>query len=172
MSRQFATNVTTIYDIFCQPSPSSRPLLDFAGNSSTKMASQRAQRLKKFNLEGQYWKNQAFNTEWKFQSRMKFSFRIESLSDRRKTGPGIELFNREWNFHTENENFKREWKFRASGNGFFMRSSENEFFRSPGPLGYWKLRFQPAAFLRSVFWATKCHWCLCFNCPLATKLAS
>ena len=30
MSRQFATNVTTIYDIFC-PVPSSRPLLDFAG---------------------------------------------------------------------------------------------------------------------------------------------
>ena len=30
---------------------------------------------------------------------------------------------------SENENFVR------GGNDFFMRSSENEFFRSPGPLG-------------------------------------
>ena len=30
---------------------------------------------------------------------------------------------------SENGNFIPYW------NGFFMRSSENEFFRSPGPLG-------------------------------------
>ena len=59
------------------------------------------------------------------------------LPGRRKTRPEIEIFNREWNFQTENENFKREWKFCAWGNVFFLftRSSENEFFRSPGPLG-------------------------------------
>ena len=97
--------------------------------------------------------------DWKFQSReailkkssfqcgMKFSnrewlFHSGALSGRRKTGLGIEIFNREWNFQTENEHFKREWKFRAWGNVcvcvfffFFMRSSENEFFRFPRPLG-------------------------------------
>ena len=72
-------------------------------------------------------RNEIFNREWFFHS--------GPLSGRRKTGPGIEIFNREWNFQTENEDFKREWKFRAWGNGFFMRSSENDFFRSPGPLG-------------------------------------
>ena len=70
---------------------------------------------------------------WNFQSGM--VFHSGPLSGRRKTGPGIEIFNREWMFQTENENFKREWNFRAWGNGFFMRSSENEFFRSLGPLG-------------------------------------
>ena len=35
MSRQFATDVTTIYDIFCHPSPSSRPLLDFKPAKAT-----------------------------------------------------------------------------------------------------------------------------------------
>ena len=72
-------------------------------------------------------RNEIFNREWFFHS--------GPLSGRRKTRPEIEIFNREWNFQTENEKFKREWKFRAWGNGFFMRSSENEFFRSPGPLG-------------------------------------
>ena len=77
--------------------------------------------LKKFNLERQYWKNQAFNTEWHFQSGMVFSF----------WAPLWPQKNRAWDW---------EWKFRAWGNGFFMRSSENEFFRSPGPKGGGLLR--------------------------------
>ena len=40
-----------------------------------------------------------------------------------------EIFKPRMKFSIENKNFVR-W-----GNGFFMRSSENEFFRSPGPLG-------------------------------------
>ena len=79
---------------------------------------QRAPGLKKLNLERRYWKNQAFNTEWNFQSRM-FFFHSGPLSGHRKTRPGIEIFNREWKFQSENDNFKREWKFRAWGNGFF-----------------------------------------------------
>ena len=71
---------------------------------------QRAPGLKKINLEGQYWKNQAFNTEWNFQSSVKFS-------------------NREWNFQAR-------MKISCAGPfGLFTHSSENEFFRSPGPLG-------------------------------------
>ena len=45
-------------------------------------------------------------------------------------------------FSIENENFKPRMKisienenFVRGGMVFFMRSSENEFFRSPGPLG-------------------------------------
>ena len=72
-------------------------------------------------------RNEVFNREWNFHS--------GPLSGRRKTAPGIEIFNQEWNFQTENENFKREWKFQAWGNGFSMRSIQNEFFRSQGPLG-------------------------------------
>ena len=91
----------------------------------TFLVSQRAPGLKKINLERRSWKNQAFNTEWNFQSRMKFSFQAPLWPQK----------NRAWDWITENENFKRAWKFRAWGNDFFMRSSENEFFRSPGPLG-------------------------------------
>ena len=68
-----------------------------------------------------------FNREWIFHS--------EPLSGRRKTRPGLK-------FSSENENFKPRMKI-SSANGsfvrggmvFFMRSSENELFRSPGPLG-------------------------------------
>ena len=82
--------------------------------------------------------NEIFNREWNFHSR--------PLSGRRKTGPGIEIFNREWNFQTENEHFKREWKFRARGSGFFMRSSENEFFRYPGPLDLSRKKWETPGF--------------------------
>ena len=47
------------------------------------------------------------------------------------------------NFSIENEYFKPRKKISSEnenfvrwGIGFFMRSSENEFFRSPGPLGF------------------------------------
>ena len=53
-------------------------------------------------------RNENFNREGNFHT--------GPLSGRRKTGPGIDIFNREWKFQTENENFKREWKFRAWGN--------------------------------------------------------
>ena len=52
-----------------------------------------------------------------------------------RQGPGLI-------FSIENENFKPRMKissenenFVRGGMVFFMRSSENEFFRSPGPLG-------------------------------------
>ena len=58
-----------------------------------------------------------FNREWFSHS--------EPLSGRRKTGPGIEIFKREWRFQTENENivrggmvfhvFERELTFSISG---------------------------------------------------------
>ena len=81
-----------------------------------------------------------------FQYGMKFSvengfFHSEPLSGRRKTGPGIV-------FSGENEISNRECKFQArmrnfmcGGNGFFMRSRENDFFRSPGPLGNLRIGF-------------------------------
>ena len=75
-----------------------------------------------------------------FQYRMKFSIENEifipgpSLAAERQ---GLRL-----KFSIENENFKPRMKISSEnanfvrGNGFFfMRSSENEFFRSPGPLG-------------------------------------
>ena len=71
------------------------------------------------------WKNWAFNTKWNVQSGMSFSFR--ALYGRRKTESGIEIFNREWKFQTENENFVRgEW--------FFFHAFERErIFLISGP---------------------------------------
>ena len=80
-----------------------------------------------------------------FQYRMKFSigngFFISGPSlATEKQGLGLK-------FSIENESFKPRMKissenenFVAWGNGFFfMRSSENEIFRSPGPLGSFRL---------------------------------
>ena len=70
---------------------------------------------------------------------MVFSFRAPSLAAE-KQDPGLK-------FSSENENFKLRMKISSAkmkiscGGGmflffyFFMRSSENDFFRSPGPLG-------------------------------------
>ena len=62
-------------------------------------------------------------------------FHSEPLSGRRKTRPGIEIFNREWKSQTENENFKREWLFHAWGNVF--SSFEREWiFSISAPSGH------------------------------------
>ena len=70
-----------------------------------------------------------FNRDWFFHS--------EPLSGRRKKqDPGLE-------FSSENENFKPRMDTSRENGSFvcggmffwFMRSSENDFFRSLGPLG-------------------------------------
>ena len=84
---------------------------------------------KKINLERRYWKKQAFNTEWNFQSRMKFSFRPLS---------GLAAEKQDSHFQSRMKISNREWTFQARmkisclgeiPNVFlFIRLSENEFF--------------------------------------------
>ena len=69
---------------------------------------QRAPGLKKFNLERQYWKNQAFNTEWNFQSRMVFSFWAPLWPQKDRA--------RDWNFQSRMKFSNWEWKFEARMN--------------------------------------------------------
>ena len=64
----------------------------------------------------------------------------------------------DWNFQSRMKFSNREWKFQARmkiscvGEGFFvMRSSENEFFRSPRPLG----PFPPKSL---AIWGSKLHF--------------
>ena len=87
---------------------------------------------------------QNFQNIWaksSFQYRMKFSIENEifipgpSLAAEKqglglKFSIGNEFFKPRMKISSENENFVRAGMF-----FFFMRSSENEFFRSPGPLG-------------------------------------
>ena len=70
---------------------------------------------------------------------MQFSIENEILI----SGPFLAQKNSAWEWNSQSRmNFSnREWKFQArmkiscvGGNGVFMRSSENDFFRSPGPL--------------------------------------
>ena len=109
----------------------------------------------KNNRRGKFWTNlgfpegpriekiqsrEAILTKSSFQYRMKISiengFFIPGPSlATEKQGLGLK-------FSIENENFKPRMKissenenFVRGGMFFFMRSSENEFFRSPGPLG-------------------------------------
>ena len=68
----------------------------------------RAPGLKKFNLERQYWKNHAFNTEWNFQSRLKISFRAPLWPQKNRAW--------DWNFQSRMKISNREWKFQARMN--------------------------------------------------------
>ena len=84
---------------------------------------QRAPGLKKFNLERQYWKNQAFNMEWNFQSRMIFSFHAPLWPQK----------NRDWNFQSRMKISNREWTFHARmkiscGGEWFFHAFEWEWF--------------------------------------------
>ena len=73
---------------------------NFRGSSA-----QRAPGLKKFNLERRYWKNQAFNTEWNFQSRMVFSFWAPLWPQKNRAW--------DWNFQSRMKISNREWKFQS-----------------------------------------------------------
>ena len=94
--------------------------------------SQRAPGLKKFNLERQHWKNQAFNTEWNFQSRMVFSFRAPLWPQKNKA--------RDWNFQSRMKISNWEWKFQARmkiscvGEWFFSCVRARMNFLDPGAL--------------------------------------
>ena len=59
----------------------------------------------KINLEGRYWKNQAFNTEWNFQSRMKCSFQAPLWPQKNRAW--------DWNLQSRMKFSNREWKFQA-----------------------------------------------------------
>ena len=61
-------------------------------------------------------RNEIFNRQWFSHS--------GPLSGRRKTGPGIGIFNREWKFQTENENFVRGGMPRGPGEASWCREAK------------------------------------------------
>ena len=88
----------------------------------------------KFNLERPYGKNQAFNTEWNFQSRMKFSFRAPLWPQKNRAW--------DWNFQSRMKTSNREWKFQSRmkiscvGEWFFHAFVREWIFSIPGPSGW------------------------------------
>ena len=114
------------------PRNNSQPLQKWLAQNHCTASGPKIEKIK--SREAIPWTNQAFNTKWKFQSRMVFSFRAPLWPQRNK--PWDWSFQARMKFQTKNENFKREWFFRAWGNGFFMRPSENDFFSVSGPSGY------------------------------------
>ena len=69
-----------------------------------------------------------------FQSRMCVSIRAP-LWPQKNTAWDSNFQAIVWKCQTKNDVLKREWFFRAWGERFFVRSNENDFCRSLGPLG-------------------------------------
>ena len=87
----------------------------------------------------EYWKNQAFNTEWNFQSRMKFSFRALLWPQKNRAW--------DWDFSIENEIFKPRMKISSENENFVrggmvffscVRARMNFFDPGPSGEGVWK----------------------------------